>query len=117
MVVLNAADGRILATLPIGVGVDGALFNAATSEAFSSQGDGTLTIVKEASPTAFDVAQTVKTMTRAKTLTLDSKSNHIILIAAEYGPPPTPPTPPPPGGRAGRGQMVPDSFTILVVGK
>ena len=55
-----------------------------------------------------------ETVTRAKTLTLDTKTNHILLIAAQYGPPPSPP---PAGGRAGRGQMVPDSFSILVVGK
>ena len=53
-------------------------------------------------------------MTGAKTLTLDSKTGHIVLIAAEFTPPPTPP---PAGGRGGRGQMVPGSFTILVVGK
>ena len=114
MVILNAEDGKIITTLPIGNGSDGASFNPRTMEAFSSQVDGTLTIVKENSPTSFAVAQTVKTMTRAKTLTLDSKTNHILLIAAEYGPPPTPP---PAGGRAGRGQMVPDSFSILVVGR
>jgi len=114
MVVMNADDGKIVTTLPIGVGVDGALFNPATMEAFSSQGDGTLTIVKENSPSSFVVEQTLKTMTRAKTLTLDSKTNHILLIAAEYGPPPSPP---PAGGRGGRGPMVPDSFSILVVGK
>jgi hypothetical protein len=51
----------------------------------------------------------------AKTLTLDGKTGHILLIAAEFGPPPTPP---PAGGRGGRrGPMVPDSFSILVVGK
>jgi hypothetical protein len=114
MVVLNSTNGKIITTLPIGSGVDGTLFNPATMEAFSSQGDGTLTIVKENSPTSFAVSQTVKTMTRAKTLTLDTKTNHILLIAAEYG---APPTPPPAGGRGGRGQMVPDSFSILVVGK
>ena len=88
-------------------------------EAFSSNSDGTLTIVKENSPTSFVVEQNLKTMTRAKTLTLDSKTNHILLIAAETAPPPTPPAgaPPAPGGRGGRGQMVPGSFTILVVGK
>jgi hypothetical protein len=53
-------------------------------------------------------------MASAKTLTLDSKTGHILLIGAEYMPPPTPP---PAGGRGGRGQMVPDSFRILVVGK
>jgi hypothetical protein len=119
MVILNSDDGKILATLPIGTGTDGATFNPSTMEAFSSQGDGTLTVIKENSPTSFEVEQNVKTMTGAKTLTLDTKTNHILLIAAEYGPPPTPPpTPPPAGGRGGgRGPMVPDSFSILVVGR
>jgi hypothetical protein len=61
-------------------------------------------------------------MTRAKTLSLDSKTGHILLIAAETAPAPAPPagTPPPEPGRGGRGRggaMVPGSFTILVVGK
>jgi hypothetical protein len=115
MVILSAADGKVITTLPIGTGTDGAVFNPNTMEAFSSQGDGTLTVVKENSPTSFAVEQTVKTMVSAKTLTLDSKTGHILLIAAEYG---APPNPPPAGGRGpGRGPMVPDSFTILEVGK
>ncbi len=113
MVILNAGDGKILETLPIGNGSDGAVFNPKTMEAFSSQGDGTLTIVKENSPTSFAVEQTLTTMTRAKTLTLDSKTNRILLIAAEFTPPPAPA----PGERPGRGQMVPGSFSILEVGK
>jgi hypothetical protein len=114
MVILNADDGKILASLPIGTGVDGAVFNPVTMEAFSSQRDGTLTVVKENSPTSFVVEQNVATMQSAKTLTLDSKTNHILLIAAEFTPPPTPP---PAGGRPGRGQLVSGSFSILVVGK
>jgi DNA-binding beta-propeller fold protein YncE len=114
MLVLGADDGHILATLPIGAGVDGALFNPATMEAFSSQGDGTLTVIKEESPTSFAVEQTVETMRSARTLTLDTRSNRILLIGAEFGPPAAPAAP---GGRAGRGQMVPDSFSILVVGR
>jgi DNA-binding beta-propeller fold protein YncE len=120
MVILSSEDGKILATLPIGMGTDGAIFNPATMEAFSSNGDATLTVIKENSPTNFVVEQNLPTMTRAKTLTLDSKTGHILLIAAEYGPPPPPPTPPPagqPAGRGGRPPMLPDSFTILVVGK
>ena len=114
MVILNAGDGKILDTLPIGAGTDGAVFNPKTMEAFSSQGgDGTLTIVKENSPTSFVVEQTLQTLPRAKTLTLDSKTNRLLLITAEFTPAPAPP----PGGRPGRGQMVPDSFSILVVGK
>ena len=114
MVMLDARDGKILEALPIGAGTDGAVFNAKTMEAFSSQGDGTLTVIKENSPASFVVEQNVQTMPTAKTLTLDSKTGRVLLIAAEFGAP-TPPAAP--GGRPGRGQMVPDSFSILVVGK
>lgn len=113
MVILNAVDGKILETLPIGSGTDGAVFNPKTGEAFSSQGDGTLTIVKENSPTSFVVEQTLQTQPRAKTLTLDTRTNQIVLITAEFAPPP----PTPPGERPARGQMIPDTFSILVVGK
>src|SRR5882724_3049052 len=88
-VVLNADDGKILTTLPIGNGTDGGGFNSATMEAFSSQGDGTLTIIKEASPTSFEVEETVQTKSRAKTCTLDTKNNQIVLITTER--PATPP--------------------------
>ena len=115
MVVLSADDGKILSTLPIGTGTDGASFNAATMEAFSSQGgDGTLSIIKENSPTSFVVEQTLQTMVSARTSVLDTKTNRLILIAAEFGPPAPPAQP---GGRAGRGALLPDSFSILVVGK
>jgi DNA-binding beta-propeller fold protein YncE len=121
MVMLNSEDGKILATLPIGSGTDGATFNPKTMEAFSSNGDGTLTVIKENSPASFVVEQNLKTMTRAKTLTLDTKTDHIVLIAAEFGPPPAPPADAPKdapkkGGRV-RAPMLPDSFSILVVGK
>ena len=111
--VIMTTEGKILTALPIGAGVDGAVFNPATLETFSSQGDGTLTVIKEKSPTSFEIAQTVQTKVSGKTLTLDSKTNQIYVIAAEYGPPPAPP---PAGGRAGRGAMIPDSFSILVLG-
>jgi hypothetical protein len=122
MVILNSDTGKIITALPIGQGTDGATFNPATMEAFSSNRDATLTVIKENSPTDFVVEQNVKTMTVAKTLSLDSKTNHILLIAAELtpAPPPPPDAPPPPAGRGGRGPrmvMVPDSFTILSVGK
>jgi DNA-binding beta-propeller fold protein YncE len=113
MVILNAADGKIIDTLPIGAGTDGAVFNPKTMEAFSSQGDGTLTIIKESSPTSFAVEQTLQTMPHAKTLTLDKKTNRLLLIAAEFTPPPAPVA----GQRPGRGQVIPDTFSILVIGK
>jgi hypothetical protein len=114
MVVLNAADGKFITSLPLAGGSDGAVFNPATMEAFSSAGNGTLTIIKENSPTSFVQEQVVQTMSGGKTLTLDRTTDHILVIAAETAPPPTPP---PAGGRGGRGQMVPGSFSILAVGK
>jgi hypothetical protein len=139
MVIVNAATGKVITTLPIGAGCDGATFNPATMEAFSSQGDGTLTVIKESSPTSFAVEQTVKTPPRAKTITLDSKTGHLLLITAEYAAPAAPsaaaPAAPPaaapgaapaaggqrPGGPGGfrgpRPSMVPGSFSIVVVGK
>jgi hypothetical protein len=128
MVILSAKDGHILTDLPIGVGCDGATFNPATMEVFSSQGDGTLTVIKENSPTDFAVEQTVATPARAKTITLDTKTGNLLLITAEYGPMPaaTPaPAVPANGGgtalpafmRGPRAPMIPHSFQILVVGK
>ena len=127
-VVLSATDGKILATLPIGSGTDGGGFNPATMEAFSSQGDGTLTIIKENSPTDFAVEQTVQTKSRAKTCTLDTKNNQIILITTEPAPRPAAATPAPtpatdanqPNGnrRGGRGgNNGPSLLDIIVVGQ
>ncbi len=126
MIILSATDGHIIADLPTGVGCDGVTFNPETMEAFSSQGDGTITVVKESSPTSFAVEQTVFTPARAKTITLDTKTGNLYLITAEYGPTPAAPSPPadaaPPAGRARfmrgpRPPMIPHSFQILVVGK
>ena len=118
-VILSATDGKIITTLPINGGTDGALFNPNTMEAFSSHSDGTLVVIKENSPTSFAVEQVVQTMTGARTSTLDSKTNRVITMASETTPPPAPaPGAPAPGGRGGgRGQVVPGSFSIVVVGK
>jgi hypothetical protein len=132
MIILSATDGHIITDLPIGNGSDGAAFNPNTMEAFSSQGDGTLTVVKEDSPTSFSVEQNVPTPARAKTLTLDTKTNQIYSITAEFGPTPAAPPAPaagapsaggPPAGsppawmRGPRAPMIPHSFQILVIGK
>src|SRR5262245_46605163 len=116
-VVLSAKDGKILAELPLAGGSDGSYFNPATMEAFSSQGNGTMTIVKEKSPTSFEVLQNLKTWPSggARTLTFDSKTQHFFLMATEAAPPPPPPpagAPPATGRGAGRGS-VPGSFTII----
>jgi hypothetical protein len=126
MVILSATDGHIITDLPIGNGCDGAVFNRDTMETFSSQGDGTLTVIKENSPTSFSIEQTVATPARAKTLTLDPKTGHIFSITAEYGPVPvavaqpagaTPPPNVPAWMRGPRPPMIRGSFQILVIGK
>jgi DNA-binding beta-propeller fold protein YncE len=114
MVVLGADDGKILAALPIGQGTDGALFNPATMEAFSSNGaDGTLSVIRESSPTEFAVEQTLPTKSGARTCTLDSKTGRVFLIAAEFGPAPSPP----PSGGWARRPMIPGTFSILSVAR
>ena len=114
-VILNANDGGVITSLPIGNGVDGAGFNPNTMEAFSSQRDGTLTIIKENDPKSFEVEQNVQTKPGAKTCTLDIKTNQIFLITADQVPSAAQ------GRVSGRGirsgRWLPDSFTILVVGR
>jgi DNA-binding beta-propeller fold protein YncE len=114
MVILKAGDGKMLDAIPIGKGTDGAVFNPASMEAFSSQGDGTLSIIKENSPVSFSLEQTLVTPKYAKTLTLDTQTNRILLITAEFGPPPADAKP---GRWPARGPVLPDSFSVVVVGK
>ena len=119
MVIMRAKDGKILTTLPLAGGSDGAVFNPATMEAFSSQGNGTMTIVKEKSPTSFEVEQTLQTMNGARTITLDSKTGHLFTMSQERGPAPVPPATATetPGGRPPQSPPIPGSFTILRIGK
>jgi DNA-binding beta-propeller fold protein YncE len=114
MVILSATDGKILANLPLAGGSDGAAFNPATMEAFSTHGNGTLTVVKETSPTTFVVEENLQTMNGARTITFDPKTQQIFTMSQERGPAP----PPPPGGGRGPGApAIPGSFTILRIGK
>jgi glutamine cyclotransferase len=119
-VVLNADDGKVITTLPLDGGTDGGGFNPATMEAWSSQRNGTLTIIKESSPTSFAVEQTVQTKTGCKTSSLDTKNNIIVTICTERMP--GAPTPPPatngPGGERPRGQRGgPGNLDVLWVGR
>ncbi len=109
-VILSARDGKILTRLPLAGGSDGAAFNPATMEAFSSQGNGTMTIVKEKSPTSFEVEQDLKTWPSngARTLAFDSKTGRLFAMATTPGPPPA---------AGGRPSAVPGSFTIIMIGK
>jgi DNA-binding beta-propeller fold protein YncE len=122
MVILSAADGHIITDLPTGEGCDGVTFNPETMEAASSQGDGTMTIIKEDSPTSFHVEQTVYTPRGARTHTLDPKTGNLYTITMEFGPTPTtPPANLPPNApewmRRPRPPMIPHSFQIIVIGK
>jgi DNA-binding beta-propeller fold protein YncE len=114
MVILSAKDGKILTSLPLAGGSDGAAFNPKTMEAFSTQGNGTLTVVKEKSPASFVVEQNLQTMNGARTIAFDSKTNRIFTMSQERGPAPPPPAG---GGRGPQGAAVPGSFTILMIGK
>jgi DNA-binding beta-propeller fold protein YncE len=117
-VILDAGDGHLVATLPIGRGVDGAGFNPETHEAFGSQGDGTLTVIKEQTPAQFEVEQTVSTKAGARTSTLDRQTGHILLVTADRASsPPTPVCTPASEPRHERPSIIPDTFTILMVGK
>ena len=114
MVILSATDGKLITTLPLAGSSDGAAFNPATMEAFSTHSNGTLTVIKETSPTSFAVEQNLQTMLGARTLTLDSRTNHILTMSVERGPAP----PAPPGAaRPPQGAPVPGSFTVLVIGR
>jgi hypothetical protein len=83
-------------------------------ETFSTHGNGTLTIVKEKGPTSFEVEQNLQTMNGARTVTFDSKTNHVLTMSVERGPAPPPA---PGGGRGAPAPVIPGSFTILVIGK
>ena len=114
MVILRADDGKVLTSLPLAGGSDGAVFNPTTMEAFSTHGNGTLTVVKEKSPTTFEVEQNLETMNGARTVAFDSKAGRLFTMSVERGPAPPPP---PGGGRGAQGTPVPGTFTILMIGK
>ena len=111
MVVLDANTGRHVAAVPIGQREDGAAFDPALGLAFSPNGEGTLTIVREVSPDSFAVAATLPTQRGARTIALDTKTHRLYSPAAEYGPPPEATTEHP----HPRGSMVPESFRVLVM--
>jgi DNA-binding beta-propeller fold protein YncE len=113
MAVINADNGKLVATLPIGSGVDATAFDADTQLAFSSNGEGTLTVVHEDGPDKLSVVENVATQRGARTMTLDPKTHRIFLITAEFGPPPAPTTEQP----RPRPSVVPGSFTLLVLGR
>jgi YVTN family beta-propeller protein len=111
MAVTDIATMKVIATPAIGTGPDAAGFDPGTGLAFSSNGDGTLTIVKLVNG-KYEAADTVTTERGARTMTVDPTLHRVYLLAAEYGPAPEAKE-----GKKGRPPVLPDSFHVLVVGK
>ena len=112
MVMLDTETGKVIATVPIGAGVDGCAFDDATQLAFASCGEGTTTIAKEETPDKLTVVQTLKTERGARTMALDPKTHRIYLPSAQFQPPPSPP----PGASPARPTIVPNTLKLLVYG-
>jgi YVTN family beta-propeller protein len=85
MAVMNADTGQVVATVPIGDHVDATAFDAASKLIFNSNGEGTITVIREDSPDKYSVVETVKTLPRAKTMALDPKTHRLFLSTAESG--------------------------------
>lgn len=88
MIVMDSQTGKVLAEVPTGSGTDGVVFDTLTGSAISSNGEGTLTVVKEVKPDQFEAVQTVTTMRGARTITIDPMSHHIFVTTAEFDPAP-----------------------------
>jgi DNA-binding beta-propeller fold protein YncE len=117
MAIVDTESGKVIATPPIGQGVDATAFDAATSCAYASNGDGTLTVIHEDDPATFKVLENVATQRSAKTMALDPKSHTVYLGAAKFEAPAEAKEGAQEGGRRQRPKMIPGSFVILVVGK
>ena len=85
-VIVDARNGNIITTLPTGIGVDTVAFNPATMEAISAETAGSMTFIKENSPTNFAIEQTLQTIPGAKTIALDPKTNRLFTMTAEFEP-------------------------------
>lgn len=107
MGVSDYQTGKIVATVPIGTGVDGAGYDAASGNAFASNADGTLTVIHEDTPEKYHVAETIQTPPGSRNMGLDPTNHRIFVASAKFGPSPT-------GGR-GRAPVLPGTFALLVI--
>jgi DNA-binding beta-propeller fold protein YncE len=113
MIISDYEAGSVISEVPIGEGPDAAGYDPGTHFAFSSNGDGTLTVINQESPIEFNVIDTVLTQARARTMSLDPKTHRIYLSTAEFGKTPEPTK----ENQRPRPPMVKDSFTILILGR
>ncbi len=106
MAVSDYANGKVVTTLPIGTGVDGAGYDAASGNAFASNADGTLTVIHQDSADEYHVVETITTPTGSRNMGLDPTTHRLYLASGKFGPAPA-------GGR--RGPVLPGSFAVLVI--
>jgi DNA-binding beta-propeller fold protein YncE len=109
MAVSDYQAGKVVATAPIGAGVDGVGFDAASANAFAANADGTLTVIHQDSPDQYQVTQNLQTAPAARNMGLDPINHRVFIVSAKFGP-----TPAGAGGR-GRGAVLPGSFTLMVI--
>ena len=109
MVVVDAIDGHVVTSLPIGDGCDGVKFDPILKRAFSSNGEGTMTVVQEVDKDNFKVLENFPTQQSARTLAIDVRSHHIYMPSAEFGPAPAATTENP----RPRPSVKPDTFGVL----
>ena len=107
MAVSDYQAGKIVVTLPIGAGVDGAGFDAASGNVFASNADGTLTVMHQDSADQYHVVENVQTPQGSRNMGLDPTNHRVFVVSAKFGPAPA-------GGR-GRGVVLPDSFTLMTI--
>jgi DNA-binding beta-propeller fold protein YncE len=114
MAISETTSGKLIATVPIGSGVDATRYDPATGLAFASCGDGTMTVIHEDDPDHFQVVASVSTMRGARTMELDPESHEIFTVSAQFGPMPAEPAA---GEHRRRPPMIPGTFTLLVLGR
>jgi len=107
MAISDYAAGKLVTTVPIGSGVDGAGYDPASGDAFASCADGTLTVIHQDTPDTYHVLQTLTTMPLSRNMGLDPTTHRIYLVGAKFGQAPA-------GGR-GRPPMAPGSFVVMVI--
>ena len=88
MAVSDYQAGKVVATLPIGTGVDGAGYDAASGNAFASNADGTLTVIHQDTPDQYHVVETVQTPQGSRNMGLDPTNHRVFIVSAKFGPPP-----------------------------
>jgi len=113
MVVSDFIDGKVVTTVPIGSGPDAVRYDPGTGLVFASNGEGTLSVIKQESPDKYTLLETVPTARGARTMELDPETHHIFVVTAEYGPAPEPTTEQP----RPRAKVIPGTFMVLEFGK